>query len=98
VCIAAHLPNRFLFLGDLGEKNLEVLSNDLARRRHRWYSIALSAHHGTHWSEELSTLVPTMVVSSCGGYLSAKHRWQYSIWGEMLWRTDHHGGLTLPMN
>lgn len=81
----------YVFLGDLDESLHPQIAGDLADRDHE---LVISAHHGTHWGQELTRLRSRYVVSSVGPPLDGKVRREWDQMGIHL-RTDRAGDIAV---
>jgi hypothetical protein len=66
LCLAFHVDNRVLFLGDLDTQALGVVVPELRVKNRESFGVMVSPHHGTHWHPDLLSLRANSVVSSVG--------------------------------
>ena len=64
--IAFSQGENLLFLGDLEKKEINLVVNKLCNNNSNWFDIIISAHHGTHWGNELINLKTEIVLASVG--------------------------------
>lgn len=64
--------NRFLFLGDTENTDINQIVYDLMSRGRRRFHILITPHHGTHWHKSLKQISCVYSVSSNGSKLQSK--------------------------
>jgi len=92
--IAFRQDDNILFLGDLKEKEINVVVNELLQNLNSTYDILISAHHGTHWGSSLRGVSANICLASVDklkGYID----YQYIGISDKFIRTDEWGNVTI---
>ncbi len=70
--LALFEDNRFLFLGDIENREIKQIVKDLKSRGRENFYIFITPHHGTHWHNSLREIRSTYSITSNGSKLCSK--------------------------
>jgi hypothetical protein len=94
--LALYEDNRFLFLGDLEEQELERVSAELVGKGRTTFLSTITPHHGTHWHDSLKQIKTLYAVSSIGKKLIGNFRPEFKSFGSRCLATYSNGEIHIP--
>jgi len=69
ISLALHEDNKFLFMGDLENAEINHVIDHLSKRYRLWFFVTITPHHGTHWHNALRSIRTYNAISSVGSRL-----------------------------
>jgi len=85
--------DNILFLGDLKEKEILLVVDELSKNHNTTYDILISAHHGTHWHNCLNSITCNICLASVGQRLRNNIVYDYKNISNKFIRTDEWGDI-----
>lgn len=94
-CIAFHLDNRLLFLGDLVPADIGKVVEELLKKGRAQFITMITSHHGTRWHSNLENTTSKWAISSSGKENVKFVNTNYNSISYFHWVTHFNGDINL---
>lgn len=88
--------NRFLFLGDIENREIKQIVKDLKSKGRKNFYIFITPHHGTHWHNSLREIRSIYSITSNGSKLCSKMKPYFKEISKRSLATYANGDIVIP--